>query len=63
MEQDRTTTDCFDRLAQSKFRSRFKLNEKDRAYVTEKCMDKVMHHARNLLSKRLFPAEIAKDGK
>jgi len=50
-------------LSKSKFRSRFKLSEKDRIYVAEKGMDVIMLNAGDLLSKRMFPAVIANDGR
>lgn len=53
----------FDRLAQSKFRSRFALKPKDIAYIKEKGMNTIRRHAVDFVSKRLAPAEIANDGK
>lgn len=53
----------FDRLARSKFRSRFRLHEKDLSYLSEKGLETVMLHAQQFLAKRLFPAHIANDGK
>ncbi|MCD8045759.1 MAG: DUF4186 domain-containing protein [Clostridiales bacterium] len=53
----------FARLAQSKFRSSFSLNSNDRVYVKEKGMDTIRSHARDIVQKRLAPAEIPNDGK
>jgi hypothetical protein len=53
----------FAALARSKFRGRFMLKEKDLSYLAEKGLDNVMQHARRFLSMRLFPAQIANDGK
>ncbi len=56
-------SDLFARLSRSKFRSRFHLKEKDKAYVQEKGMDTIRSHARDFVEKRLAPAEIPNDGK
>ena len=53
----------FDTLAQSKFRSRFKLRGKDLSYLEEKGMEEVMYHARRFLATRLFPTHPENDGK
>jgi hypothetical protein len=50
-------------LEQSTFRAGFRLNAKDRAYLLEKGMDKIVDHAEDFISKRLAPAIIANDGK
>ncbi len=55
--------DLFDRIAQSGFRSRFRLKEADREYVREKGMDTIREHAYDFIRKRLAPAEIPNDGK
>ncbi|MCD7737972.1 MAG: DUF4186 family protein, partial [Lachnospiraceae bacterium] len=57
------SSNLFDRLAQSKFRSSFSLQANDRAYVKEKGMDTIRSHAQDFVSKRLAPAEPANDGK
>jgi exodeoxyribonuclease V alpha subunit len=56
-------TDLFDRIAQSEFRSRFRLKAGDKAYVSEKGMEKIEEHARDFIRKRLAPADIPNDGK
>ena len=55
--------DLFDRLAQSKFRSRFVLREDDRQYIREKGLPVIRSHAEELIKKRLAPADIPNDGK
>jgi predicted Fe-S protein YdhL (DUF1289 family) len=53
----------FPKLAASPFRSRFKLNAKDRAYLDERGIDVVRSHARDFVAKRLAPADPANDGR
>ena len=55
--------DIFDRLSKSKFRSSFKLKEKDKDYVNEKGFDKISEHAYDFINKRLKPKYIPNDGK
>ena len=55
--------DIFERLAKSKFRSRFKLRDKEKQYIQEKGLDKIRSHAEDFISKRLAPADISNDGK
>lgn len=55
--------DIFNRLSASTFRSRFKLNEKDKAYICEKGNDTIRRHAEDFIAKRLAPAVIGNDGK
>ena len=56
-------TALFERLAQSAFRSKFKLSAKDKAYVQEKGMATIRSHAADFVAKRLAPAVIPNDGK
>jgi len=51
------------RLKGSKFRSSFRLNEKDKAYVREKGMETIESHARDFVKKKLSPAFPENDGK
>ena len=51
------------KLARSRFRSSFHLNEKDRAYIREKGMDVIRSHAEDFVRERLAPARIANDGR
>jgi len=53
----------FAALAKSTFRSRFRLEAKEVAYLRKLGLDGVMQHARELLSPRLFPAQPKNDGK
>ena len=58
----KTPKDIFDRLAQSSFRARFHLGEQEKNYVKEKGLETVRRHAKDLISKRLAPAQIPNDG-
>ena len=55
--------DILDKLSQSKFRSRFKLREKEIEYIKEKGMDKIRSHAVDFIRNRIAPAYIPNDGK
>ena len=55
--------DIFEKLSKSKFRSKFKLNDKERQYVLSKGYDTIRSHAADFVAKRLAPAEIPNDGK
>ncbi len=55
--------DLFRRLSHSKFRSRFRLSDKDKAYVAQKGMDVVLSHGRDFIARKLAPAEPKNDGK
>ena len=50
-------------LLKSRFRKSFKLDEKDREYVSTRGMEVLRRHARDFIVKRLAPAEISNDGK
>ena len=50
-------------LSHSKFRSSFHLNNKMKAYVNEKGMDKIKSDAYDLIKKRIAPKDILNDGK
>jgi predicted Fe-S protein YdhL (DUF1289 family) len=52
-----------ERLARSKFRSRFRLGAAERRYLSEKGVDTVLAHARDFVDKRLADAEPKNDGK
>ena len=49
------------KLEKSKFRSSFKLKEKDREYVKNKGMDTIRSHASDFVRDRLAPSFIAND--
>lgn len=51
------------RLARSKFRARFKLDEKDRQYIAKVELDRIESHARDFIAKRLAPEDPHNDGK
>jgi hypothetical protein len=53
----------FSRLSGSAFRSRFRLGEKERAYLAARGLPTVLDHARDFVAKRLAPAEPLNDGK
>lgn len=53
----------FEKLSKSKFRSGFKLKEKDILYVKGKGIDKIKSHAEDFISKRLAPCNLPNDGK
>ncbi len=55
--------DIFERLSQSKFRSSFKLKQKDIDYINRKGLETIEQHARDFILKRIAPAVIANDGK
>jgi len=50
-------------LGTSKFRSRFRLREKEKAYVREKGLGTVRHHAEAFITERLAPANPKNDGR
>ena len=58
-----TKEKAFRRLAGSKFRSRFHLNEKDRQYIEAKGLEEIRRHGGDLIRTRLAPAVIPNDGK
>ena len=53
----------FERLARSKFRSRFKLGPKEARYLADKGFDAIEQHARDFVIERLAPAKPKNDGK
>lgn len=59
----RNMDDLFAALSRSSFRSRFKLNAKDRAYLAEKGLPIILTHARQFINERLAPANPKNDGK
>ena len=58
-----TREEALARLARSRFRSSFHLNERDREYVREKGMDTIRRHAYDFVGERLAQADIPNDGK
>ena len=55
--------DLFERLSQSRFRSKFRLTTKEIVYLKEKGVDTIARHAADFIRKRLAPAVIPNDGK
>lgn len=53
----------FSRLAKSKFRSRFKLGEKERQYLQSKGFQVIEQHAREFIMERIAPSLPKNDGK
>lgn len=58
-----TIDEALAKLQKSKFRSGFRLKEKERAYVREKGMETIRRHAEDFVRQRLAPAVISNDGK
>ena len=56
-------TQLFERLAQSAFRSRFRLSAADRAYIQSRGLATIRQHAATFVAQRLAPAVIANDGR
>ncbi len=63
MKQNQNVEDVWSRLQQSAFRSKFRLNPKDLAYLRSKGMPVILSHARDFISVRVAPALPSKDGK
>lgn len=59
----RVIEDVLFSLNKSKFRSSFKLSDKDKLYVREKGMDVIKSHAFDFINKRLSGEIIENDGK
>ena len=59
----RDMDELFAALGRSKFRSRFRLSGKEKAYLNQKGIETVMEHARDFISKRLAQANPANDGR
>ncbi len=53
----------FGKLAGSSFRRRFRLGDKERAYLAERGLPTVLSHGRDFIAKRLAPAVPLNDGK
>lgn len=51
------------KLAQSSFRSKFHLSQKDKQYIDEKGSETIRRHAEDFVKTRLAPAVIPNDGK
>ena len=55
--------DLFRRLAQSSFRSKFKLTQADCAYIEAKGPETIKSHAADFIATRIAPADPRNDGK
>lgn len=61
---DTTDLDArLDRIGRHHFRARFRLTARDRAVVTSHGLPTIRTHARDLIHRRLAPAEPYKDGR
>ena len=58
-----TKDEAFARLGRSRFRSRFKLTDDDRAYIARIGLDKVRCHAADFVAQKLAPANPESDGR
>ena len=59
----RDIDELFTALGRSKFRSGFRLGNKEKAYLQQKGMVTILEHARDFIRSRLADAEPANDGK
>ncbi|MGD9109337.1 MAG: DUF4186 domain-containing protein [Phycisphaerales bacterium] len=59
----RDIDELFDGLARSKFRSGFRLGEKELQYLDDKGLDTILEHARDFVIQRLSDAQPKNDGK
>ena len=55
--------ELFEALGRSEFRHRFRLRDREAAYLRETGLEVVLGHARDFVEKRLAPAQIANDGR
>lgn len=63
MTKEEWYTQLFQKLSNSKFRSRFHLSQKDLDYIDQKGLDVIRQHAEDFIAKRQAPAVIPNDGK
>ena len=59
----RSLDQIFARLPHSSFRSRFRLGERERAYLEARGLSTILAHARDFVDRRLAPAHPDNDGK
>ena len=59
----RNVDDLFAALGRSRFRSQFRLNVKDAAYLEQKGLPTVLEHAAKFVQDRLAPAQPHNDGR
>lgn len=55
--------ELFERLARSRFRTRFHLDDQARLYLESRGLDAVMEHGAAFIAERLAPAHPPRDGK
>lgn len=55
--------EAFARLGRSKFRSRFRLTDSDRAYIARVGLDTIRGHAVDFVAQKLAPANPVNDGR
>ena len=60
---NRSNSDVLAALRRSRFRRRFRLGERDLAYLQTQGMERVLAHARAFVESRLAPARPASDGR
>ena len=58
-----TIEEALEKLRRSPFRARFRLSEKERAYVCARGMDTIRRHAGDFVRQRLAPAQPPNDGR
>ncbi len=58
-----TIDQALDKLARSKFRSSFRLTQKERAYLADRGMEVIRRHAEDFVRQRLAPADPVNDGR
>lgn len=63
MDNSKIIVKKLDSLSKSKFRSSFKLSEKDRNYILDMGIDKIIEHAYDFVNRRLALKDISNDGK
>jgi hypothetical protein len=59
----RDLDELFAALGKSRFRRRFRLRDREEAYLKQKGLEVVLNHAREFITARLAPAEPAHDGR
>lgn len=59
----RDIDELFEKLGRSKFRSRFRLSQKDAQYLKDKGMVTILEHGREFIRTRLADARPANDGR
>ena len=63
MHNGKVEMNILDKLAQSTFRNKFKLKQKDIDYINQKGIDTIKKHAQDFIAKRVAPSFVSNDGK